>query len=160
MEARQKNDGEMKSFSDLKAKYSIRWKTELAMVILVIVVFPILISKGYPASIGIKIAAMVAITAIMVLSGWYSIRFNRHMCKARDVNELLRLNREEGSRVLRYNKIAIVVACLTFAALHYKGTFGGEFLVDCIYYFILFAVLWVIENWRFKKDTARIMELL
>lgn len=160
MEARQNNDRGMRAFNDLKANYSIRWKAELTIVIIVICVCPIFILKVYPASSGIKIAAMVAMTAIFALGGWYSIRYNWHMSKAYDVNELQRLNREVGTKVNRSIRIAIMVVCMSFIALHYRGTFDGEFLVDCSYYVILFAILWVVENWRLKKDTARIMELL
>ena len=48
--------------------------------------------KGYPAPLGIKIAAMVATIAVLIFSCWHSIRYNLHMAKAHSVNELLSLN--------------------------------------------------------------------
>ena len=58
-----------------------------------------------------------------------------------------------------FNRIAVAVACVAFIALHYKGHFGGEFLVDCVFYALLFAFLYWIVNWRFQKDTDKIIEL-
>ena len=159
METKLNNDENMKAFNALKTKYSSRWKTELAAMTVFAFVFPGLLLKAYPAPLGIKIAAIVAIIAVLICCCWYSIRYNRHMAKARDVDELLSLNREEGTRMIRFNRIAAAVACVGFIAVHYKGTFGSLFLVDCVFYGLLFAFLYWIDNLRFQKDTDKIIEL-
>ena len=92
METRQNDDEKMKAFNALKAKYSGRWKTELAVMDVFALVSPGLFLKGYPAPLGIKIAAMVATIAVLIFSCWHSIRYNLHMAKAHSVNELLSLN--------------------------------------------------------------------
>ena len=87
-------------------------------------------------SIVIRVCGAACVMLLCFISTWLTIRFNSRMSKARDVNELLRVNDNDRKKLAIYLTIVLVAF---FAII-----FGFEYLEGTMKHNIFIAILWIV----------------
>lgn len=90
----------------------------------------------FTQSIVIRVCGAACVMLLYFISTWLTIRFNSRMSKARDVNELLRVNDKYRKKLAIYSTILLVAF---FAII-----FGFEYLAGTMKHYIFIAILWIV----------------
>lgn len=86
-------------------------------------------------SIVIKVCGAVGVMLLYFISSWLTNRFNFRMSKARDVNNLLRVNDKDRKKVAIYSTILLIFAlAIIFGFGYLDGTMKPN---------IFIAILWI-----------------
>ena len=87
-------------------------------------------------SFAIRVCGAACVMLLSFISAWLTNRFNSRMSKARDVNELLRVNDKYRKKLAIYSTILLVAF---FAII-----FGFEYLAGTMKHYIFIAILWIV----------------
>jgi len=105
--------------------------------------------------IAIKACESAGFMLLYFISTWLTIRFNSRMSKARDVNELLRVNDKYRKKLAIYLTIVLVAFfAIIFGFEYLEGT-----MKDNIFIAILWIVLCVMYYITMSRDCREVREI-
>lgn len=109
----------------------------------------------FTQSIVIRVCGAACVMLLYFISTWLTIRFNSRMSKARDVNELLRVNDKYRKKLAIYLTILLVAF---FAIIFGFGYLDGKMKPD-IFIAIVWIVLCVMCYITMSRDCREVREI-